>query len=121
MADYIHLTAACWVLIAGGLQLALKKGTSVHRVVGWTWMLSMLIVAISSFWITGFMDLLWGYSPIHLLSLWVIFCVLMSVHGARFQNLARHKFFAVGAYFGSIGAALGALAPGRMLHGIFFG
>ncbi|MBA54175.1 MAG: hypothetical protein CMK89_06955 [Pseudomonadales bacterium] len=121
MADYIHLAAACWVLVAGGLQIALKKGTSMHRRLGWSWMLSMLVVALSSFWITGFMDLLWGYSPIHLLSLWVIFCVLMSVQGARNQNLRRHILFAVGAYLGTVGATLGALAPGRMLHGIFFG
>lgn len=121
MADYIHLAAACWVLIAGGLQISLKKGTSIHRLLGWTWMLSMLVVAISSFWITGFMDWLWGYSPIHLLSLWVIFCVVMSVQGARNQNLRRHQFFAVGAYCGTVGAALGALAPGRLLNGLLFG
>ncbi len=121
MADFIHLFAACWVLMAGGLQIALRKGTPLHKLLGWSWMLSMLVVAISSFWITGFMDWLWGFSPIHLLSLWVMFCVVMSVQGARSGNLLRHKFFAVGAYFGTIGAALGALAPGRMLNQMLFG
>ncbi|RLU00236.1 MAG: hypothetical protein D9N14_07020 [Ketobacter sp.] len=62
-----------------------------------------------------------GYSPIHLLSVWVIFCVVKSVQGARSGNLRRHKAFAVGAYLGAVGAALGALAPGRMLNQMLFG
>lgn len=117
----VHLVAAFWVLIGGTLQLALQKGTPLHRVVGWSWMLAMLVVAVSSFWIKGIVDWLWGYGPIHLLSIWVIFCVVYSVHGARTGNIKRHKGFAIGAFCGAVGAGLFALAPGRLLNQYFFG
>ncbi|MFZ5605254.1 MAG: DUF2306 domain-containing protein [Pseudomonadota bacterium] len=117
----IHLLAAFWVLTAGTLQLVMQKGTLAHRAVGWSWMLAMLVVAVSSFWIKGIVDWLWGYGPIHLLSIWVIICVVLSVQGARTGNIKRHKGFAVGAFCGAVGAGLFALAPGRLLNQYLFG
>jgi len=116
MAISIHFFAALWAIVAGTSQLLTRKGTRLHKVVGWSWMVSMVVVAISSFWLTGFMDVLWGSSPIHLLSIWVLFCVASSIYSARVGNIKSHKAFAVGAFFGVIGAGLGALAPGRLLN-----
>lgn len=122
MPIYIHLVAAFWVLLAGGAQLALKKGTGTHKLIGWTWMLAMMVVSISSFWISGFVDWFFGYGPIHLLSIWVLICVTVSLTSARRGNVRLHKFYAVGAYFGTLGAALGALlVPDRLLHDWLFG
>ncbi len=84
-------------------------------------MIAMIIVAISSFWLTGFMNLLWGYSPIHLLSIWVLVCVMVSITSARSGNIKRHKAFAAGAFYGVIGAAIGTLMPGRLIHQWVFG
>ena len=114
MAISIHLLAALWAIVAGISQLLARKGTRLHKVVGWSWMVAVTVVAVSSFWIKGFMNVLWGFSPIHLLSIWVLFCVVAAVHSARVGNIKRHKAFAVGAFFGVIGAGLGALAPGRL-------
>lgn len=121
MALSIHLIAAFWALVAGAGQLLAPKGTRLHRLVGWSWMLSMAVVAISSFWLTGFMDLLWGYSPIHLLSVWTLFCIFISIHSVRSGNIRRHKLFATGAFFGVVGAGMGALAPGRLINQWLFG
>ena len=117
----IHLVAAFWVLTAGIVQLALQKGTLTHRAVGWSWMLAILVVAVSSFWIKGIVDWVWGYGPIHLLSIWVIVCVVLSVQGARTGNIKRHKGFAIGAFCGAVGAGLFALTPGRLLNQYLFG
>lgn len=122
MATYIHLTAALWVLLAGAMQLLRQKGTKPHKFIGWSWMLAMIVVSISSFWITGFVDWFFGYGPIHLLSIWVLICVAVSLTAARRGNIRQHQYFAVGAYCGTIGAALGAmLVPNRLLHDWLFG
>ncbi|KEA61760.1 putative membrane protein [Marinobacterium lacunae] len=121
MATYIHITAALWAILAGVSQLLGEKGSTFHRALGWTWMLAMTVTAISSFWLTGLMNLFWGYSPIHLLSLWVLVCVVVSVMSARAGNIKRHKAFAVGAFWGVIGAAIGTLMPGRLIHQWLFG
>lgn len=102
-------------------QLIAKKGTRSHRIIGWFWMTAMVVVAVSSFWLTGFMDLLWGYSPVHLLSIWTLVCVVVSLYAARTGNISRHRAFAVGAFYGVIGAGLGTLAPGRTIHQWVFG
>ncbi|MEL0166740.1 MAG: DUF2306 domain-containing protein [Pseudomonadaceae bacterium] len=116
MAVTIHLVAALWALLAGTSQLLGAKGTGLHRLVGWSWMVAMVIVAISSFWLTGFMDLFWGFSPIHLLSIWILVCVAVSLYSARTGNIRRHRAFAVGAFWGVVGAGIGALLPGRLIY-----
>lgn len=121
MAITIHLTAAIWVFLAGINQLFARKGTKVHKIVGWSWMVAMVIVAVSSFWLTGFMDLFWGFSPIHLLSIWILVCVAVSLYSARTGNIKRHRAFAVGAFYGVIGAGIGILAPDRLIHQWLFG
>lgn len=120
-ATYIHLSAAVWALLAGTSQLLGQKGTPLHRAVGWSWMIAMVVVAVSSFWLTGLMDVLWGYSPIHLLSIWTLICVVASIAAARKGNIRRHKAFAAGAFFGVVGAAIGTLMPGRLIHEWIFG
>ena len=117
----IHLAAAVYSLLAGSLQLMIKKGTPLHRYLGRTWMVAMLITAISSFWITGFLPIWNGLSPIHLLSVWVIICVAISVSAARNHNIKRHKAYSIGAYVGLVGAGIGAFAPDRYLFQLIFG
>lgn len=116
MALSIHVAAALWALMAGGGQLLAPKGTRLHKIVGWSWMIAMVLVAISSFWLKGLMDVVWGYSPIHLLSIWILICVAVSIYSARTHNIKRHKAFAKGAFYGVLGAGIGALAPGRLIH-----
>ncbi len=121
MALTIHLNAALWAILSGVSQIVASKGTKVHKVIGWSWMTAMVIVALSSFWLTGFMNLLWGYSPIHLLSIWILVCVAVSIYSAKTGNIKRHRGFAIGAFLGVIGAGIGALAPDRLIHQWLFG
>jgi uncharacterized membrane protein len=46
-----HAYAAFVAVILGGIQLSRPKGTSSHKYLGYTWVLLMLWVSISSFWI----------------------------------------------------------------------
>ena len=87
MSIYVHLTAAIWLILSGAAQLIMKKGTRTHKTIGWTWMLAMIVVSVSSFWITGVVDWFLGYGPIHLLSIWVLVCVAVSLVAIRNGNI----------------------------------
>ncbi|MDD1779876.1 DUF2306 domain-containing protein [Enterovibrio sp. ZSDZ35] len=121
MTVEIHLIAAIWLLIAGTMQLIMRKGTQLHKVLGRSWMLAMVIVAFSSFGLPGFVDWFMGYGPIHLLSLWVLFCVYQSVRAIKRGNINKHRAYATGAFYGAVGAAIAAvLVPNRLLNSLIF-
>lgn len=113
LGGIVHVTAASWVLVAGGFQLARAKGTVSHRALGWSWMLAISLVAISSFWIHDLEPVALGLGPIHFLSLWTLFCVAASPY---LRNLA------VGAYIGTVVAGFFAFyGSNHVLHLWLFG
>lgn len=117
----LHAIVAIFAILIGGFQLALPKGTILHRYIGWTWVLLMFIVAFTSFFIheTNF----WGkYSPIHLLSIWTILSIILAVYFARKKNIKLHKQFMVLLYiFALFLTGLFTFYPGRVMNLILFG
>ena len=107
----IHLVAVVPAVGIGVWQLAARKGTRPHKLLGWIWMLAMAIAAISSFWISK----AGGFSVIHLLSVFVLFNLVSSIWYIRQGNVRAHKKFMVGTLIGLAGAGIGALMPGRFL------
>ena len=76
----------------GGAQLATSKGTVRHRVFGLDLGRLMAYVAVSSFFISELR--LWGaFSPIHLLSVWTLFSLVIAVYHARRGNIRQHKIW----------------------------
>ncbi len=67
----LHAFAAMTAFALGLVQFAAPKGTLPHRAIGWTWVLLMTAVAVSSFWIHE-IRLVGRWSPIHLLSLFTL-------------------------------------------------
>ena len=114
----LHAIMAIVAVILGGIQLSMKKGGSIHKLLGRIWVGLMLIVAISSFFIHEIK--LWGaYSPIHLLSLWTIFILGVGVYYARVGNIKRHKQVMIATYFFAlILTGFFTLYPGRIMHQI---
>ena len=117
----LHAIMAIVAVILGGIQLSMKKGGSIHKLLGRIWVGLMLIVAISSFFIHEIK--LWGaYSPIHLLSLWTIFILGVGIYYARVGNVKRHKQSMITLYFFAlIVAGFFTLYPGRIMHQILIG
>ena len=115
----IHLAAVVPAVVIGVVQLAARKGTRRHKVLGWIWVASMAVVAVSSFWI---MELRKGagFSVIHLLSAWVLVCLVCAIWFIRRGNVRAHKFFMIGVMLGVAGAGIGALMPGRFLANLLF-
>ena len=119
LAGAIHLAAVVPAVVIGVVQLASKKGTRSHKALGWIWVLSMVVVAVSSFWI---MELRKGagFSVIHLLSAWVLISLFCAIWFIRRGNVRAHKGFMVGVMLGVAGAGIGALMPGRFLAQLLF-
>ena len=114
----LHAIMAIVAVILGGIQLSMKKGGSIHKLLGRIWVGLMLIVAISSFFIHEIK--LWGaYSPIHLLSLLTIFTLGVGIYYVRVGNVKRHKQTMIALYFFAlIVAGFFTLYPGRIMHQI---
>ena len=117
----LHAIMAMIAIILGGIQLSMKKGGAIHKLLGRIWVGLMLIVAITSFFIHAIR--LWGaYSPIHLLSLWTIFILGVGIYYARVGNIKRHKQVMIPLYFFAlILTGFFSLMPGRVMHQILIG
>lgn len=111
---WVHLAAALLALLLGIYQLAKNpKGDLAHKRRGWLWVGLMLIVAIPSFWTRSLEN--GGFSWIHGLSIWVLFCLTLSIWSIRKGNVRRHAAFMAGTLVGVAMAGLFALLPGRFI------
>jgi uncharacterized membrane protein len=107
--------------VLGIIQLTAPKGTLPHRVLGWVWVVLMLVVALSSFWIHE-IRLVGPWSPIHLLSIFALVMLVSGVTAARVHNVRRHKITMTSIFFGALViAGLFTFMPGRIMHAVVFG
>src|SRR5438552_18588929 len=116
----IHALAAITAFAVGLVQLAAPKGTIPHRLIGWSWVMLMLTVAVSSFFIHELR--FWGpWSPIHLLSILVLVTLPLAVLHARRHNIARHRTAMLMLFTGALVIAGGfTFLPGRIMHAVVF-
>ena len=116
-----HAIMAMIAIILGGIQLYIKKGGAIHKLLGRIWVGLMLIVATTSFFIHK-TKMRGDYSSIHLLSLWTIFILGVGVYYARVGNIKRHKQVMIATYFFAlILTGFFTLMPGRVMHQILIG
>jgi uncharacterized membrane protein len=95
----LHAFAAMSAFALGLVQFASPKGTLPHRTFGWIWVLLMLGVSISSFWIHTIR--LWGpWSPIHLISIFTLVMLVVGVTAARRHVVARHRKTMIWTFWG---------------------
>ena len=117
----VHAVAAMSAFVLGVVQFAAPKGTLPHRTVGWIWVLLMLAVAISSFWIHE-IRLVGPWSPIHLISIFVLITVPLGVWRAHRHRVADHRRIMISVFSGALViAGLFTLLPGRIMHAVVFG
>ena len=117
----VHAFAAIAAFALGLVQFAAPKGTLPHRTIGWIWVLLMASVAASSFWIHE-IRLLGPWSPIHLLSIFTLIVLPISVWRARHHEIAGHRRIMIMLFAGALViAGLFTLLPGRIMHAVFFG
>jgi len=121
LAIPLHALAAMAAFVLGIVQFAAPKGTLPHRTIGWIWVLLMVGVAISSFWIHT-IRLVGPFSPIHLLSIFTLIMVPLAVWRAHTHRVADHKRIMIMTFSGALViAGLFTLVPGRIMHAVVFG
>ncbi|MGZ9722495.1 DUF2306 domain-containing protein [Rhizobium miluonense] len=120
IAIQVHVAAVVPAALLGAYLLLRPKGTPGHRLLGKIWLCLMVITALSSFFIHQ-INMFYGFSPIHLLSLYVLFGCWGAIVNARNHNIKAHKRIVRGLYFGGIvGAGIFTFIPGRMMNKIVF-
>ena len=112
----IHTALALGAMILTVALFSLRRGSPLHRMLGWTWVIMMAVVALSSFWIYE-LRLIGPFSPIHMLSLirlWTLFQRCVQRADIRVANAPTPmKRLVVGAL---LVAGAFTFLPGRMMH-----
>ena len=109
----VHIVSAFSALVLGALLLSRRlKGDRMHRIAGWTWVVLMSAVAVSSLWIPKFMHLSW----IHIFTAVTLVSLPLGVYRARTHQVKAHRSTMVGVFTGGLViAGLFTLIPGRLL------
>jgi uncharacterized membrane protein len=117
----IHTALALASLVLTAAIFALRKGSPLHRMMGWTWVLMMAAVALTSFWINE-LRLVGPFSPIHLLSVVTLVTLISSVTAARHHDIKKHKRQMRTLVFGALIIAGGfTFLPGRLMYAVVLG
>jgi uncharacterized membrane protein len=116
----VHAFAAMGAFVVGLVQFVGPKGTTIHRTLGWMWVLAMVTIAASSFWINGIKQV-GNYSWIHGLSIFVLVMLPLGVLAARRHRVSAHRKTMIGLFAGALViAGLFTLMPGRIMHQVVF-
>jgi uncharacterized membrane protein len=117
----LHAFAAMAAFVLGVVQFSAPKGTIPHRTIGWVWVVLMLAVSVSAFWIHTIR--LWGpWSPIHLLAIFTLVMLPVAVLHARRHRVRQHRVAMLSLFFGALViAGLFTLFPGRIMSTVVFG
>jgi len=115
-----HLCFALAAFAIGLIQLLGPKGTLPHRILGWTWVVMMVTVALSSFFIHAINPK--GFSIIHLLSVFTLCLLPIGVYAARRHNVNLHKRIMTNTFVGALlVAGVFTFFPGRLVWQMVFG
>lgn len=119
----LHAFAAMAAFVLGVVQLSAPKGTLPHRTLGWIWVLLLLTISASSFFIHGHSFRLWRtWSPIHILSVFTPLMLIAGVLAARKHRVRAHKITMISIFTGALVlAGVFTLVPGRVMHTVVFG
>jgi len=121
----IHLAFAVAAFAIGAVQITGARfmglgGAPVHRILGWTWVIMMAVVAISSFFIHLINPA--GFSLIHILSVVTLVLLPVGIYGARKHNVKLHSRTMSRLFlFALVIAGIFTLFPGRLMYNLFFG
>ncbi|MGE3246656.1 MAG: DUF2306 domain-containing protein [Beijerinckiaceae bacterium] len=114
----IHTAAAVTAAVFGCAVLVQRKGTALHRSLGYGFVAAMFVTATSSFWITAIVP--GRYSPIHVLSIITLISLPLAIVYRRRGNIRGHSRAMIAPFIGLMIAGVATLLPGRVLHRVFF-
>ncbi|MDB5821452.1 MAG: hypothetical protein JWR21_156 [Herminiimonas sp.] len=107
----MHVATALAAVAIGGVTLAMKKGTRLHRIGGRTWVALMVVTALLSFGIKTHGHFSW----IHLISIGTLVAVTMAIVAVLRGNVRVHRRSMTMTYIGLCMAGAFTLLPHRIL------
>jgi uncharacterized membrane protein len=114
-----HIIAAVLSALVGAAQFVGRKGTSVHKTLGWLWIGLIAITAGSSIFMRNLND--GGFSFTHGFTALAALGVPAAVLAIRRGDIMLHRNFMVAVYVGGLLiAGMFTLTPGRLLHDVMF-
>ena len=121
LAIQFHALAALSALALGALQFLTRAGAKTHRRLGYVWVVLMLAVTISSFFISA-NPIIGRFSWIHGLSLFTTIALFMGVLAAMRRQRETHRAIMVNVFwFALVLTGFFTLLPGRAMHHVVFG
>ena len=116
----LHVATALIALCLGPVPLYRKRRDIWHKVIGYVWMLGMVITAITSFWIREIMAD-GSMSPVHIFAFWNLGTVVFAIWAVRRGNIIAHKHALNKLYyFGTWGAFIVNFMPNRTIPTLLF-
>lgn len=120
----IHVATVLPAFLIGTWQLFLsRKGSPLHRAMGYAFIGLMTVTAVDTLFIHNIApDNPLGLSPVHLFVPLTLFGICSALYGAWAGNIILHRWSMISVYAGALLFA-GALAflPGRTMSTIVFG
>ncbi|NKB22024.1 MAG: DUF2306 domain-containing protein [Alphaproteobacteria bacterium] len=117
---YFHLATAFVAVPLGIYVLSRQKGTRHHKLVGRIWVAVMLVVALSSFWITG-LNRDGSMSWIHILSIITLISLVLAIWAIRHDYKRLHIICMINTFIGLCVAGTFTLLPNRVIGEFVFG
>lgn len=115
-----HMLAGLGALALGTALMVMRKGVTLHRIMGWSWASLMALAAGASLFITGLNGDHWSF--IHLFSGWVLIVLPIALAAARRHRVQLHRRMMTGLFFGGlVVTSLLTFIPGRLMWQLFFG
>ena len=118
----LHLAAALLALVAGGFVMARRKGTPLHLLMGWSFVLLMAVAALSSAFIRDtHLPNIAGYTPIHVLTALTLVALPRGLWQIRRGDVRGHRQTMKALFVGGcLVAGLFTLLPGRFLGNLLW-
>lgn len=116
----VHVVSAVSAFSIGLFLLSgLPKGTTIHKRLGWMWVIAMASTALSSFFLIGLNG--GHFSWIHGLSAWTVISLPFAVVAARRHKVQAHSKQMRDMFLGGmVIAGLFSFLPGRLMWHMFF-
>lgn len=117
----VHIIAAILALALGPVALYRRKRDHTHKVVGYTWVTAMTVLAVGSFLIPSHFTSI-GIGPLHGFAVLTLWSLWIGVKAAIAQDIARHEAVLRSLYSnGLIIAGAFTFLPGRTMNQVLFG
>jgi uncharacterized membrane protein len=117
----IHVAAAMISVCLGPFALYRQRRDLIHKTLGYIWVLAMLVVATTAFFIHSF-AVLGPFSPLHGFALLTFWSLWQGIRHIRLGQIRAHRATMRGLYwFGLIIAGLANFMPDRRTNEAVFG